>query len=178
MPKTAEALENLFSECDWLKNNLQPYWAKAKDGSLTPEEFEYYTSRLANYIKCYKHYASGFVSDAYQGNPIVNYAKAGMVMVQNLENTFGFDLSSMKKILAGASTQEKKRVTQEKQPDPKAVEIPIEETSSDEEPQQPPKENKLPPNPFSFMSELIKAGREGKDNSNLVWDFISNALKS
>ncbi len=105
---SAEALTKLFADCDWLKQNLEPYWKKVKDKSITPGELETYISRLAEYIAGYKDYSSGFIADMYSGNPLVNLAKTGMVMTDNLEKTFGFDLGGIKKFLAMGSVQAKK----------------------------------------------------------------------
>ncbi len=140
---SAEALTKLFADCDWLKQNLEPYWKKVKDKTITDSELETYIERLAEYIAGYKDYSSGFIADLYSGNPLVNMAKTGLVMTDNLEKTFGFDLSAVKKFLAMGSVQAKKE----------QVEGPKEEASQE------PKSFGDLPNPLQFLSQLMSLSK-------------------
>lgn len=140
---SAEALTKLFADCQWLKDNLEPYWKKVKDKSITDSELETYIERLAEYIAGYKDYSSGFIADLYSGNPLVNMAKTGLVMTDNLEKTFGFDLGAVKKFLAMGSVQAKKE----------QVEGPKEEAPTEA------KGFGDLPNPLQFLSQLMSLSK-------------------
>jgi hypothetical protein len=146
---SAAALTKLFADCQWLKDNLEPLYNKVKAGTATEEEVETYITKLAEYISGYKDYSGGLVSDMYSGNPIVNLAKTGMVMVDNLEKTFGFDLGSIKQFLAKGSIDAKKKQNKDDTGDSTSVEEPKKDFGS-------------LPNPFALLSQFANMASQGQ----------------
>lgn len=160
---SAEALTKLFADCQWLKDNLEPLYEKVKAKTATDEEIETYIIKLTEYISGYKDYSGGLISDMYSGNPVVNLAKTGMVMVDNLEKTFGFDLGVVKQFLAKGSIDAKKNQNKGDAVD----------TQGNAE-----AENNFGnlPNPFALLSQFANMASQGEKKQENVGGSILNLI--